>query len=60
MSKQIGDTVFRDCNELPRRKQRGMGYHSVLDTESGPVFWIPASAGITNSPRAAGNTTLRD
>ena len=33
--------------------------HSVLDTESSRVFWIPAFAGMTNSPQAAGNTTLR-
>jgi len=51
-------------NELPRRKQRGIKNfkfrHSALDAESSPVFWIPASAGMTNSPQAAGNTTLRD
>jgi hypothetical protein len=47
-------------NELPRRKQRGIGCHSVLDTESSKFLWIPASAGMTNSPQAAGNTTLRD
>jgi hypothetical protein len=29
--------------------------HSVLDTESSQVFWIPASAGITNSRQAARN-----
>ena len=29
--------------------------HSVLDTESSRVFWIPASAGMTNSRQAAGN-----
>jgi hypothetical protein len=34
--------------------------HSVLDTESSRVFWIPAFAGMTNSPQAAGNTTRRD
>jgi hypothetical protein len=40
--------------------------HSALDAESSPVFWIPAlvpfrvSAGMTNSPQAAGNTTRRD
>jgi len=28
--------------------------HSVLDTESSRVFWIPASAGMTNSRQAAG------
>jgi hypothetical protein len=33
----------------------------VLDTgESSRVFWIPAFAGMTNSPQAAGNTTRRD
>jgi hypothetical protein len=32
----------------------------VLDTESSWVFWIPAFAGMTNSPQAAGNTTPRD
>jgi len=51
-------------NELPRRKQRGIKNfkfcHSTLDAESSPVFWIPASAGMTNSPQAAGNTTRRD
>ena len=51
-------------NELPRRKQRGIKNfkfcHSALDAESSPVFWIPASAGMTNSPQAAGNTTRRD
>jgi len=42
--------------------------HSVLDLacpvpdtgESSRVFWIPAFAGMTNSPQAAGNTTLRE
>jgi hypothetical protein len=52
------------CDELPRRKQRGIKNfkfcHSALDAESSPVFWIPASAGMTNSPQAAGNTTRRD
>ena len=33
-----------------------LGRHSVLDTESRIVFWIPACAGMTNSLRAAGNT----
>jgi hypothetical protein len=37
-----------------------LGRHSVLDTESSRVFWIPAFAGMTNSPQAAGNTTRRD
>jgi len=37
-----------------------LGRHSVLDTESSRVSWIPAFAGMTNSPQAAGNTTLRD
>jgi len=33
----------------------------VLDTgESSRVFWIPAFAGMTNSPHAAGNTTRRN
>ena len=33
----------------------------VLDTgETSRVFWIPAFAGMTNSPQAAGNTTRRD
>jgi hypothetical protein len=32
-----------------------LGRHSVLDTESSPVFWIPAFAGMTNSRQAAGN-----
>jgi hypothetical protein len=54
----------RLVNELPRRKQRGIKNfkfcHSALDAESSPVFWIPASAGMTNSPQAAGNTTRRD
>ena len=49
---------------LPHRKPRGIKdfklCHSALDAESRPVFWIPASAGMTNSPQAAGNTTLRD
>ena len=49
---------------IPRRKQRGINNfkfcHSALDAESSPVFWIPASAGMTNSPQAAGNTTRRD
>jgi len=34
--------------------------HSVLDTESRRVFWIPAFAGITNSSQAAGNIPQRD
>jgi hypothetical protein len=50
--------------ELPRRKQRGIKNfkfcHSALDAESSPVFWIPASAGMTNSSQAAGNTARRD
>jgi len=29
--------------------------HSVLDTESSTPFWIPASAGMTNSRQAAGS-----
>jgi hypothetical protein len=29
--------------------------HSVLDTESSPAFWIPASAGMTNLLQVAGN-----
>ena len=29
--------------------------HSVLDTESSLAFWIPASAGMTNTRQAAGN-----
>ena len=53
-----------------------LGPHSVLDLacpvldtgESSRVFWIPAPvpdpdpgfAGMTNSPQAAGNTTLRE
>jgi len=45
-----------------------LGRHSVLDLacpvldtgESSRVFWIPAFAGMTNSPQAAGNTTLRE
>jgi len=45
-----------------------LGRHSVLDAacpvfdtgESSRVFWIPAFAGMTNSPQAAGNTTRRD
>jgi hypothetical protein len=56
--------AISDVNELPRRKQRGIKNfkfcHSALDAESSPVFWIPASAGMTNSPQAAGNTTRRD
>ena len=32
-----------------------LGRHSVLDTESSRVFWIPAFAGMTNSRQAAGN-----
>jgi hypothetical protein len=59
----ITDSTFF-FNELPRRKQRGIKNfkfcHSALDAESSPVFWIPASAGMTNSPQAAGNTTRRD
>jgi hypothetical protein len=37
-----------------------LGRHSVLDTESSRIFWIPAFAGMTNSRQAAGNTTPRD
>ncbi len=29
--------------------------HSVLDTESRQVFWIPAFAGMTNARQAAEN-----
>jgi hypothetical protein len=32
-----------------------LGRHSVLDTESSRVLWIPAFAGMTNSRQAAGN-----
>jgi len=59
-----GSIIITWLNELPRRKQRGIKNfkfcHSALDAESSPVFWIPASAGMTNSPQAAGNTTRRD
>jgi len=34
--------------------------YSAPDTESSPVYWIPAFAGMTNSRQAAGNTTQRD
>jgi len=55
---------FPDRNKLPRRKQRGIKNfkfcHSALDAESSPVFWIPASAGMTNSQQAAGNITPSD
>ena len=37
-----------------------LGRHSVLDTESSRVFWIPAFAGMTHSPQAAGNTSPRE
>ncbi len=37
-----------------------LGRHSVLDTESRIIFWIPACAGMTNSPRVAGDITRRD
>ena len=37
-----------------------LGRHSVLDTESSPVLWIPAFAGMTNSPQQAGNVALRE
>jgi len=33
--------------------------HSVLDTESSLVFWIPAFAGMTIPRQAAGNETHR-
>jgi len=50
---------FDKRNEQPRRKQRGSvslpGSHSVLDTESSRVFWIPAFAGMTNSRQASGD-----
>jgi len=36
-----------------------LGRHSVLDTESSRVFWIPAFAGMTNSRQAAGNEPHR-
>jgi hypothetical protein len=46
----------------PRRKQRSILFssfllsrHSVLDTESSRVLWIPAFAGMTTSRQAAGN-----
>src|SRR3989304_2117358 len=57
-------SLQKSVDELPRRKQRGIKNfkfcHSALDAESSPVFWIPTSAGMTNSPQAAGNTTRRD
>jgi hypothetical protein len=37
----------------------GLARHSVLDTESSRAFWIPASAGMTNSRQAAGNEPSR-
>jgi hypothetical protein len=49
-------------NEAPRSKLRGaslLGRHSVLDTQSSRVFWIPAFAGMTNSRQAAGNAPDR-
>ena len=42
-------------NKLPRRKQRGIGCHSVLDTESSFLSWIPAFAGMTLARQASGN-----
>jgi hypothetical protein len=35
------------ADKLPLRKQRGIGCHSVLDTESSFLSWIPAFAGMT-------------
>jgi len=32
-----------------------LGRHSVLDTESSSISWIPAFAGMTDSRQAAGN-----
>jgi len=37
------------ANEPPRRKQRGFLCQSVLDTQSSPFAWIPASAGMTST-----------
>ena len=50
-------------NELPPSKLRGIANgldrHSVLDTESSLVFWIPAFAGMTDEMlRSVGDTTL--
>ena len=50
----------RYWNELPRRKQRGIECHSVLDTESSPFLWIPASAGMTTNAASRGELTLSD
>jgi len=47
-------------NELPRCKQRGIECHSVLDTESSPFLWIPASAGMTTNTASRGELTLSD
>jgi hypothetical protein len=44
---ELNDRLQEEANEIPRRKQRGIQCHSVLDTESSLPLWIPASAGIT-------------
>ncbi len=66
VTSEIGSEPSR--NRLPCRQNtmnypaasRGVSFpvlarHSVLDTESSRAFWIPASAGMTNSRQAAGN-----
>jgi len=35
-------------------KNRGVECHSVLDTESIPFLWIPASAGMTAAAPSGG------
>ena len=40
---------------LPLRKQRGIGCHSVLDTESSFLSLIPGFAGMALAKQASGN-----
>jgi hypothetical protein len=42
-------------NELPRSKLWGIFRHAGTDLASSLAFWIPASAGMTDSRKAAGN-----
>jgi len=57
MQKMWSDTdkhAGAGANELLRSLLRGIECHSVLDTESSPFLWIPASAGMTTTAASCG------
>jgi hypothetical protein len=63
--KQRGIKNFKFCHSALDAESRVPGenrdpvFGMVPDFRRGDV-WIPASAGMTNSPQAAGNTTRRE